>query len=148
MLRTCFRIGEALNAGCSRPAGATVAGGRYDENRSSGSQVIIELYARVKASWREDSAPRSRRAQQHFVLHDLYHDKPPRLQGVYDRWDQSELWEMDSRPFLAAAEHREGMMARVLGCMKRDGREWRLEIWSVWQADWEDVLHVAGIYCI
>jgi len=30
--------------------------------------------------------------------------------------------------------------------MKRDGTKWRLEILSIWQADWEDVEHVAGIY--
>lgn len=38
------------------------------------------------------------------------------------------------------------MMCRMIARMKRDGTKWRLEILNVWQADWEDVEHVAEIY--
>ncbi|OQO13285.1 hypothetical protein B0A48_01513 [Cryoendolithus antarcticus] len=125
-LRTCFRVGEAVNAGCQAV--------RMNKN------VILELYARVTRSHRGPKPAR----KQVFEIHDLYHDHPPHLQGSFDLWDQSTLWELDSRPFLTAGP--EGMLARMIARMKRDGMKWRLEILSIWQADWDDVEHVAGIY--
>ncbi|KAK6442592.1 hypothetical protein LTR95_001183 [Oleoguttula sp. CCFEE 5521] len=125
-LRTCFRVGEAVNAGCQAV--------RMNKN------VILELYARVTRSHRE---PKSARKQV-FEIHDLYHDHPPHLQGTFDLWDQSTRWELDSRPFLSAGP--DGMLARMIARMKRDGTKWRLEILNIWQADWDDVEHVAGIY--
>lgn len=102
--------------------------------------MILELYARVTHSWREAKPSR----KQHFVIHDLYHDRPPFLNGVFELWDQSVLWEGDGRAFLRAGA--EGVTCRMIAKMKRDGTKWRLEILSIWQADWEDVEHVAGIY--
>jgi hypothetical protein len=127
VLKTCFRLGEALNAGCS----AT----RRNEN------VILEIYARVVASWR-DGPPWQK---QHFVLRDLYHDNPPHLLGVYRHWNQSRLWAADSEIFLDAQGP--GIKARIIGIMKREGLSWSLQILNIWQASWEDIDTVADIYC-
>ncbi|EME50100.1 hypothetical protein DOTSEDRAFT_121899, partial [Dothistroma septosporum NZE10] len=125
LLRTCFRVGEALNTGSQAV--------RCNKN------VIIELYARVTSSWRDP--PPGRR--QHFVFKDLYHDKPPYLEGIFELWNQAQFWDLDSRSFLNASE--KGMMARAIAKMKRNGQKWRLEVLSVWEATWEDVNHVAAI---
>jgi len=52
-LRTCFRLGEALNTGCHA----------VRNNRN----IVLELYARIASSWRDDKPSR----KQHFVIHDL-----------------------------------------------------------------------------
>jgi hypothetical protein len=54
------------------------------------------------------------------------------------------LWDDDSRPFIDASAS--GMMCRMIAKMKRDGGKWRLEILSIWPADWDDVEHAAKIY--
>lgn len=125
-LRVCFRVGEALNVGCQAV--------RLNKD------VVLELHARITASWREPNPSR----KQHFLIKDLYHDNPPHLNGTFELWNQSKLWEFDSTPFLS--KHSEGTMCRMIARMKRDGTKWRLEILSIWQASWEDVEHVAGIY--
>ena len=126
VLRTCFRVGEALNTGAQAV--------RTNKN------VLLELYCRVTQSWREPKPGR----KQHFVFKDLYHDNPPHLNGTFELWDQSRLWELDSVAFLTLKP--EGTMARVIAKMKRDGQKWRLEVMNIWEASWEDVEHVAGIY--
>lgn len=126
VLRICFRIGEALNVGCHAV--------RTNKN------VMLEFYARVTTSWREEKPGR----KQHFVFQDLYHEKPPHVDGTFALWDQSQLWELDSNVFLMP--RKEGIMCRVIARMKRDGLKWRLEIFNIWEASWEDVDHVAGIY--
>ncbi|KAK4506490.1 hypothetical protein PRZ48_000222 [Zasmidium cellare] len=123
LLRTSFRLGEALNFGAQAV--------RSNEN------AIIELYARATVSKREGR-------KQHFVFKDLYHDKPPYLEGTYELFDQARLWDLDSKPFLKARGP--GILARVIARMKREGQKWRLEILNVWEASWEDVNYVAGIY--
>ncbi|TKA83035.1 hypothetical protein B0A55_00847 [Friedmanniomyces simplex] len=125
VLRVCFRIGEALNAGCLA----------VRNNKS----VLLELYARVTESRREEKPGR----HQHLVFHDLYHDKPPYLTGTFDLWGQSRLWELDSRVFLTPKK--EGVICRAVARMRRDGMKWKLEVLSIWAASWEDVEHVAGI---
>jgi len=125
-LRTCFRVGEALNTGCQAVR--------------TNKTAVLELYARVTASHREPKPSR----KQHFVIHDMYHDNPPHLNGTFELWDQSALWELDSRPFLSAGI--EGVLCRMIARMKRDGTKWRLEILSIWEVDWDDVEHVASIY--
>ena len=37
-------------------------------------------------------------------------------------------------------------MCRAVARMKREGMKWRLEVLSIWEASWEDVDYVAGIY--
>lgn len=125
-LRTCFRVGEALNTGCQA----------VRNNRN----LVLELYARVTSSWREPKPSR----KQHFIINDLYHDKPPYINGTFELWDQSTLWEQDSSSFLKAGAG--GVLCRTIARMKRNGTKWRLEILSIWQVDWEDVEHVVGIY--
>lgn len=126
VLRTCFRVGEALNVGCRAV--------RANKN------VLLELYARVTSSWREPKPGR----KQHFVFKDLYHDNPPHVNGTFELWDQSKLWELDSKVFLVLRE--EGIMCRVIARMRSEGTKWRLEILSVWETSWQDVESVAGIY--
>jgi hypothetical protein len=102
--------------------------------------MIIELYARVTASWREPKPGR----KQHFRFADLYHDNPPHLGGTYELWQQSRLWETDSRAFLERQVG--GTMCRVIAKMKRVEMSWRLEVLSIWEAAWDDVEFAAGIY--
>ncbi|KAK0277207.1 hypothetical protein LTR35_010117 [Friedmanniomyces endolithicus] len=108
--------------------------------RSQQQDVLLELYARVTESRREGKPGR----HQHLVFHDLYHDKPPYLTGTYDLWDQSRLWELDSRVFVKPKN--EGVICRVIARMKRDGMKWKLEVLSIWEASRDDVEHVARIY--
>ena len=108
------------------------------------SNVIIELYARVVYSHREGR-------KQHFVFHDLYHDRQPYLEGTRELWDQTKLRELDTRSFLGAERDGEGVICRAVAKMKRKegaaGKGWRLDVLSIWEARWEDVDFVAGIYC-
>ncbi|PPJ49593.1 hypothetical protein CBER1_01872 [Cercospora berteroae] len=126
VLRTCFRLGEALNVG-------------HQAVRMN-IDVTIELYARVTSSWREEPSGR----KQHFVFGDLFHGKSPQLEGTFEFHSQANLWNTDSETFLDAAAS--STMCRAIGKMKRDAaRKWRLEIRSIWEASWEDVDWAAGI---
>ncbi|KAK3115883.1 hypothetical protein LTR53_004327 [Teratosphaeriaceae sp. CCFEE 6253] len=129
VLRVCFRIGEALNASSAAVRTHT--------------PVLLELYARVTES-RRDEVGKPGRRHQDLVFRDLYHDKPPYLVGRFDLWDQSRLWELDSRVFLTPRNG--GRMCRVVGRMKREGGELKLEVLGIWEAGWADVRHVTGIY--
>jgi hypothetical protein len=113
VLRTCFRIGEALRAGSSAVHNNT--------------DVVIELYARVSWSAREETG-----SKQHFRFVDLFHDRPPYLKGMYDLWKGSELWDSESRPFL----DNEGppKLCRCIGKMRRDGKELLLTVFNVRKA--------------
>lgn len=121
LLRTCFRIGEAVNQTCHA--------------LKAGKEIIIELYARVLDSKRTD-------AEQLFTLCDLFHAKPPYIQGRYNAaiWNSVQLFEYDSRRLLQP-----GRICRCMGTMKRDGKEWVLSIRNIWEATWEDVQWVEGI---
>lgn len=126
LLRTCFRLGEALNTG--------------SQAVRTNSNVIIELYARVTSSWRERSPGR----KQHFVFADIYHDKPPHLEGTFELFNQATLWDLDSQAFLGTSTT--GTLCRAIVRMKRNPQQkWRLEILSIWEATWEDVEFAAGI---
>lgn len=115
VLRTCFRIGEALNAGCAAV--------------SSDTDCIIELYARVSSSTREPGTYKQR-----FRFADLFTaDKPPFLTGVYTLWRGVELWEHGSRVFLGEAG--KGRMARVVGRMRKEEGNWMMAILCVWEVD-------------
>ncbi|KAI4136430.1 MAG: hypothetical protein LQ341_005619 [Variospora aurantia] len=128
-LRTCFRIGEALNAG------STALRTRTD--------AVIELYARVLVSERPPGS-----LKQHFQFADIFcPDKPPFLRGTYGLWKGVELWDLDSKVLLG--EKGKGKMVRVVGRMVRDEKTRVLELsmLSVWKADWEDVGICKGHYC-
>lgn len=123
ILRTCFRTGEALKEGIQA----------VRNNRN----VVLELYARVTQSRREGR-------KQHFVFKDLYHDKPPHLGGTFELWSQSPLWDADSKVFSMPKDG--GRMCRLVGRMRRVEMKWMLEVISIWEASWEDVDFVAGIF--
>lgn len=126
VLRTCFRVGEAL-----------VTGSHAVRN---GKDVVIELYARVTSSWREPSPGR----KQYMIFKDLYHDNPPYLEGTFELWQQSQLWDLDSKVMLESSNGA-GVMCRAIARMRRDGQKWRLEVLSVWEASWDDINFAVGI---
>jgi hypothetical protein len=121
LLRTCFRIGEAINQ-----AGHAV---------KRGQKVIFELYARVLSSHRDEM-------KQHFVFGDLFHDKPPFVKGNYGAaiWKHVDLYNYDSKRLL-----KKETMCRCIGELKRDGKDWIMVVHNIWQATWEDIEWVEGI---
>ncbi len=128
VLRTCFRIGEALNA-------ATIA-----LRSPNGPDAVIELYCRVLMSSREPSS-----FKQNFQLADLFSTLSPVLTGTYGVWRGIGLWDHDARAFLG--EEGRGKMARVVGRIKRQegGKVWEMGIMSIWEIEWEDVGIAKGI---
>jgi hypothetical protein len=127
VLRTCFRIGEAINVG-SRA---------LRENKD----IIIELFARVEWSNRESDG-----VKQHFQLVDLYHDRPPFLNAIYDLWNDCALWEHDSSVFLERTDQM--MICRCIGRMKKDEeRKLVFHMLNVWKASWKNVDFTKGIVC-
>ena len=129
VLRTCFRIGEALNA-------AAVAS-------RTNTDAVIELYGRVIHSERETE----KGYKQFLQFGDLFTDKPPYLSATYSLWKGVGLWDMDSKVFLG--EEGGGKMARVLGRIKKreQGGGCEMVVLSIWEVDWEDVGVAKGIVC-
>lgn len=157
VLRTCFRIGEALNAGCRAAR--------------TGQNVLLELYARVTSSYREIEGAEET-GKQHFQFADLFSDRGPVVQGYWENWKGVGLWEDDSAAFLrddgegevdgfedvdantrgteGAQKHemqKEARLCRAMGRMTREGRQWIFVISCIWEAGWEDVEYVRGIVC-
>ena len=127
-LRACFRVGEALKS-------ASFA-------QSHSLDVAVELYCRVKHSYRENNG-----YKQVFEFGDLFHpDRPPFLHGHYAIWKGTDLWEHDSKQFLG--ENDEQKMARVVGRIQRGAANqgWELTVLSIWEATWEDIDMVKGIF--
>jgi hypothetical protein len=133
VLRTCFRVGEALRAGSRAVHNA--------------DDVVIELYARVASSTRDGEAASSSPTpgRHDFTFVDLFHDRPPYLKGVYDLWKGSELWDAESRAFLDIEG--EPVLCRCVGKMRRDGKVLLLTVFSVRLVSWEDVEHAKTIIC-
>lgn len=129
VLRTCFRIGEALNAAAAASRANTDA--------------IIELYARIISSEMEPA----RGFKRTFQIGDLFTDKPPYLNATYSLWKGVDRWDADSKPFLG--ESGKGKMARVMGRIKRcaQGGGCEMVVLSIWEVDWEDVEVAKGIIC-
>lgn len=129
VLRTCFRIGEALNA-------AAVAS-------RANTDAIIELYARVVSSEREANGG----IKQFFQFGDMFTDKPPYLSATYNLWKGVGLWDNDSKVFLG--EKGSGKMARVVGRIKKGEKASgvAMVVLSIWEVDWEDVGVAKGIVC-
>ena len=129
VLRTCFRIGEALNA-------AAVAS-------RTNTDAVIELYARVIDSKRDTD----KGFKQFLQFGDLFTEKPPYLSATYSLWKGVGLWDMDSSVFLG--EKGRGKMARVLGRIKKreQGGGCEMVVLSIWEVDWEDVGIAKGIVC-
>lgn len=132
-LRTCFRVGEALNA--------------FSVASRSNVDAYIELYARVLWSRREGY-------KQFFRFGNLFNPaKPPFLNGVFGLWRSSELWDVDSKPFLTSGRDQmcaEGTkkMCRVVGRLKRNEKlEAEMSVLSIWECTWEDVQVAKGVVC-
>jgi hypothetical protein len=121
LLRTCFRIGEAIN--------------QAHQSSKSGKPIIIELYARIFDSTREDT-------KQYFTFCDLFHGKAPYVKAVYEGaiWRAVELFDYDSKRLL-----QQGRICRCMGTMKRDGKEWIMIVANIWEATWDDIKWVEGI---
>lgn len=125
-LRTCFRVGEALREGC--------------QAARCNKDVVLELFAKVDSSWREASG-----VKQHFVLSDLFHDRPPRIEAVYEWWNANELWAYDSGRFLGPEGSKR--LCRCIGKMRREKNAWKMVILNIWEATWDDVEYIRGIIC-
>ena len=121
LLRTCFRVGEAISQSCHAV--------------KAGNNILIELYARVLNSERNDS-------QQRFTFCDLFHARPPYIQATYAAtiWKTVQLFEYDSARLL-----QQGRICRCMGTMKRDGKDWVMIVLNIWEATWDDVQWVEGI---
>ncbi|KAL8949038.1 MAG: hypothetical protein Q9222_004822 [Ikaeria aurantiellina] len=129
-LRTCFRIGEAINAGSSAIRNRTDA--------------VIELYAYAVHSERPPGS-----SKQLFRFADIFSpEKPPFLDGAYGLWKGVGIWEKDSRVFLG--EQGRKRLARVIGRLGREEKTRKLEmtVLSIWEADWEDVGICKGHFCV
>ena len=125
VLRTVFRVGEALNAA------STASNSNVD--------AVVELYARVIQSSRMDY-------KQHFFFTDLFTDHPPYLRGTYGLWKDAAVWEQDSGVFLG--EEGKGKVCRVIGRIwKGSSRAVQMNILSIWQCSYEDVGIAKGLVC-
>ncbi|KAJ8116041.1 hypothetical protein OPT61_g2457 [Boeremia exigua] len=121
LLRTCFRIGEAINQSCQAV--------------TTGNNILIELYARVLNSERDN-------LQQRFTFCDLFHVKLPHIQATYAAaiWKSVRLFEYDSARLLQP-----GRICRCIGTLKRNGKEWTMSVLNIWEATWDDIEWVMGI---
>ena len=122
ILRTCFRIGEALREG------ALCEGLKQD--------AIIELFARVKDS----SCDTVTRSKLYFEFADLFHDRPPFIRGTLENSKISSLQETESRMLLGV--NGSAPMTRCLGRLKRaiaGPPGWMLYIINIRPTDWEEV---------
>jgi hypothetical protein len=121
LLRTCFRIGEAIN--------------QAHHASKSGKHIVFELYARIFDSQRDDT-------KQYFTFCDLFHGKPPYIKAVYEGaiWKSVQLFDYDSKRLL-----QQGRICRCIGTMKREGRQWTMTVLNIWESTWEDIKWVEGI---
>lgn len=126
ILRSCFRIGEAINVG--------------SEALRTGDNVILELHALVDSSYREPES-----VEQHFVFTDMWAERSPVLTGTYKCWKGSKLWDEDAAVFLGHELPKK--MCRCIARMKRMDNKWTLSILSIWKAHWDDVGFTKGIVC-
>ena len=121
ILRTCFRIGEALREG------ALCEG--------LGQGAVIELFARVMDS-SQDIIP----SKLYFGFADLFHDRPPFMRGTLENNKISSLQETESRMLLGVDGP--APMVRCLGRLKRivaGPPGWMLYIINIRPTDWEEV---------
>jgi len=129
ILRTCFRVGEALNAGAAAIR--------------TNTDAVIELYARIVHSEREVN----KGYKQSLQFGDLFTDKPPYLGATYSLWKGVPLWDHDSRAFVGNGG--KGKMCRAVGRIKRSeqGKGCEMVVLSIWEVDWEDVGVAKGVVC-
>jgi hypothetical protein len=140
---TCFRLAEMIR-----------------EMSSPSAPSTIELFATVKTSVRNQGS-----TIQFFTFADLFFpQRPPYVQGVYNRCTESELFDDDSRPFLKAGLEGRGMLAHVIvGTRLKLSKQllqsqksrfvaneetlnqMELEVLSIYECPWEDIEYTKGI---
>jgi hypothetical protein len=136
VLRTCFRIGEALNVGAHYARQSSVF---------TSEGILIELYARVISSWRPSCHSGAR---QYFIFADLWSEKAPKLQAEWVSWKGSRLFEADAQNLLTDDDDDvDTKMCRVVGRLKREKKEWKFVILNAWECSWDDIEYVRGIVC-
>ncbi|KAI8199796.1 hypothetical protein K4K52_008647 [Colletotrichum sp. SAR 10_76] len=121
ILRTCFRIGELLNAHtkCARDK----------------QDVVMELFARIRNSSRESTSK-----TQHFELKDIFTDRKPFLYGVLKDWKSGGL--VDSQTQALVGRDWEDKLCRCICKLVEDkkspiGRS--AQILSISETTWDDV---------
>lgn len=122
ILRTCFRIGEALREGA-------LCGGLEQD-------AVIELFARVKDSSYDIVTP----SKLYYEFADLFHDRPPFIRGTLENNRISCMQETESRMLLG--DNTPPPMVRCLGRLKRvisGPPGWMLYIVNIRPTDWEEV---------
>ncbi|KAK2761766.1 hypothetical protein FQN54_001594, partial [Arachnomyces sp. PD_36] len=141
VLRTCFRIGEAMKA--SLPATSTANSGGQPAPRTT----LIELYAIVSASYLCHN-------RQFFTFSDLFFPRrPPYLTGI---WVGENPSTKDSRRNRNSDEKGDlDSICRVLGIVdstsmrtrddNSNGQGTTMAVLGIWRADWADVEYVKGI---
>ncbi|EFQ36185.1 uncharacterized protein GLRG_11326 [Colletotrichum graminicola M1.001] len=121
MMRTCFRIGELLNAHakCTRDK----------------QDVVLELFARVRYSIRETTT-----RVQHFDLRDLFTDRQPFLSGTFREWKLNSSLDHDSRSFLGLSG--QNKLCRCV-CKLSNARETTIGrsamILSIRETTWDEI---------
>ncbi|KAI8277531.1 hypothetical protein K4K59_009471 [Colletotrichum sp. SAR11_240] len=121
ILRTCFRIGELLNAHtkCARDK----------------QDVVMELFARIRNSSRESTSK-----TQHFELKDLFTDRKPFLYGAFKDWKSGGL--VDSQTQALVGRDWKDKLCRCICKLVEDkkspiGRS--AQILSISETTWDDV---------
>ncbi|KAJ9293926.1 hypothetical protein DTO271G3_7302 [Paecilomyces variotii] len=113
LLRTCFRIGEALKVHFTRPSSSPSCPSATNELMKKRNQktnisssipstalMLIELYAHVTESYRASN-------KQFFTFADLFFPfQPPYLSGVWECWEGIPLYDEDGRHFLGPSGSR------------------------------------------
>jgi hypothetical protein len=126
ILRTCFRIGEVIKVGSACDALV--------------QETIVELFARVTKSLREINTTKQR-----FEFADLFHDRPPFINGTLENFKVCALQETESSRL--SGEGSPGKMVRCIGRIKRDltRKCWMLHVINIRATDWEEVRHTKRI---
>ena len=137
---TCFRVAEALKLR-SNAASTPLS---IDCNGNKFSSVTVELYARIKLTYRSETT-------QVFVFEDIFFpNKPPYLRGVHQSWQQCKT---DAASILgenvlqdAEGGHLCRAIVRLNTSVPRNLNE-MIEgcVLSVRAADWGEIKHVRGI---
>ncbi|KAF4839906.1 Meiotically up-regulated gene 37 protein [Colletotrichum siamense] len=121
ILRTCFRIGELLNAHtkCARDK----------------QDVVMELFARIRNSSRESTSK-----TQHFELKDLFTDRKPFLYGAFKEWKNGGL--VDSQTQALVGRDWKDKLCRCI-CKLVDDKKSPIgrsaQILSISETTWDDV---------
>lgn len=128
VLRTCFRIGEALNIGCDAAR----------NNRN----IVLELFARLESTGSSSDGGRGRT----FTFGDLYHFRPPKLTAVEIPCKEDALWKRFDGEILKGMQSA-SLICRCLGRMKRHKDTWQFELTLVRPSTWQEIERTREVVC-